>query len=67
MLALYSTDCDVDGKCSLLTFSYTSALVNVLKWALLPGSEREGKNHPSSAVLKALHLFQCCTVIFPPE
>lgn len=43
MLALYSTDCDVDGKCSLLTFSYTSALVNVLKWALLLGSEREGK------------------------
>lgn len=74
MLALLSTDCDVDGKCSLLTSWYTPAPVNMLQWALLPRLEQEGKissicksSHGSLVVLKAPHLFQCCAVIFPPE
>lgn len=62
MLALLSTDGDVDGKCSLLTSWYTPALVNVLQWALLPRLEQEGKlssicsqtmHQPSLVVLKA--------------
>lgn len=71
MLALLSTDCDVDGKCSLVTSWYTPALVNMLQWALLPRLEQEGKTRSicsqtgSLVVLKSMHLVQC--LIFPPE